>query len=149
MNAMNTGVAHGATTSGGSLNRLSVLWAVGTGLAVALAALTFVVANKVAGSLVVTGTGEVTLGNVIGFTFFGGIVGAVLAHLIRRFARRPRITFFAVALIALAGYAVVPFTAAENLATAIWLNVLHVVVAIPVVGVLARYVPRQPGRIGA
>ena len=50
-------------------------------------------------------------------------------------------TFLAVTVIALAGYAVVPFTAAESVQTAIWLNVFHVVVAIPVIGMLARYLP--------
>ncbi len=89
----------------------------------------------------VTGAGEVTLGNVIGFTILGGTVGAVLAYVIGRFGRRPRLTFLAVTLIALAGYAVVPFTAAESIETAVWLNIFHVVVAVPVIGMLTRYLP--------
>ena len=85
----------------------------------------------------------------VGFSFylahFGdynvvyGSIGAALAYLAGRFARRPRLTFLAVTIIALAGYAVVPFTAAESTQTAIWLNVFHVLVAIPVIGILTRY----------
>ena len=91
--------------------------------------------------LVVAGTGEVTLGNVTGFTIFGATVGAALAVAIGRFSRRPRPTFLAVTLIALAGYAVVPFTAAESIGTALWLNLFHLVVAVPVIGMLARWLP--------
>lgn len=71
------------------------------------------VAKQVADSLVVSGTGEVTLGNAIG------------------------------SLIALAGYAVVPFTAAESVGTALWSNVFHVVVAVPVIVALTRYLPSE------
>jgi membrane protein DedA with SNARE-associated domain len=91
----------------------------------------------------VASAGEVTLGNVIGFTVFGGTVGAATAYVIGRVARRPRLTFLTVALIALAGYAVVPFNAAESLETATWLNVFHVVVAIPAIGMLTRYLPKD------
>ena len=53
----------------------------------------------------------------------------------------PRMTFLAVTLIALAGYAVVPFTAAESTQTAVWLNIFHVAVAVPVIGMFTRYLP--------
>lgn len=103
----------------------------------------YLVATAVSGPLVVTDVGEITLDNVIGFTIFGGTVGAALAYVVGRFAWKPRMTFLAVTLIALSGYAVVPFTAAESTQTAIWLNIFHVVVAIPVIGMLARYLPRN------
>lgn len=149
MNAVDTPAALPASDARGARRRLSILWATGTGVAVVLAASAFAVASRAAGPLVVTGTGEVTLGNVLGFTILGGTVGAVLAHVAHRFARRPRLTFLAVVLIALAGYAVVPFTAAENLATAVWLNILHLVVAIPVVGALSRYFPARAAGMDA
>ncbi len=34
-------------------------------------------------------------------------------------------------------YAIIPFTATEEVSTAIWLNVMHIVAAIPIVGSLA------------
>jgi hypothetical protein len=117
-------------------------WAAGTGTAALLVASAYLLANLFAGPLVITGGGEVTLRDVIGFTALGGTLGAALAYAIDRFAQRPRLTFVAVSLIALAVYAVVPFTAAESIETAVWLNIFHVVVAIPVIGMLTRYLPR-------
>ena len=125
------------------IKSLAGRWAAGTGIAAVLVTLAFVVADRIAGPLVVSGAGQVTLGNVIGFTIIGGTVGATLAYLTGRFARKPRLTFLAVVLSAIAGYAVVPFTAAETLETAVWLNVFHLVVAVPVVGVLTRHLSRD------
>ena len=124
--------------------RLAELWAAGTGIAVLLVASAYLTARELADPLVVAG-GEVSLGNVTGFTVFGASVGAALALAIRRFSRKPRSTFLVATLIALAGYAVVPFTAAESIATALWLNLFHLVVAVPVVGMLARWLPRDQG----
>lgn len=143
MNAVDTQEVADMATTRSPVRRLAELWAVGTGLAVLLTAAVFLPADAASGPLVVADVGEVTLGNVVGLTFFGATVGAVLAEVVRRFARKPRLTFLAVTLIALAGYAVVPFTAAETTQTAIWLNVFHVVVAIPVIGILTRYLPRN------
>ena len=41
-------------------------------------------------------------------------------------------------------YAILPFVAAEEVATAIWLNVMHLVAAAPIVGGLVREL-RTPG----
>jgi hypothetical protein len=114
------------------------LWAAGTGIAAILVAVAFQIAKEVADPLVVSGTGEVTLGNVIGMTVIGATVGAAFAYGIGRFTERPRRVFVVVTLIALVGYAVVPFTAAEPVGTALWLNVFHVVVAVPVIVALTR-----------
>ena len=141
MNAVATRPAAEVSSTRRPISSLAGLWATGTGMAVLLVASAYFLANASAGPLVVTGAGEVTLGNVIGFTILGGTVGAVLAYVIGRFGRRPRLTFLAVTLIALAGYAVVPFTAAESIETAVWLNIFHVVVAVPVIGMLTRYLP--------
>lgn len=141
MNAVETRKAVGVSTTTRPIRSLAKLWAAGTSIAVLLVVAAYLAAAEVSGPLAVAGSGEVTLGNVIGFTIFGGTVGAVLAYVVGRFARRPGLTFLAVALIALAGYAVVPFTAAESFATAIWLNVFHLVVAIPVIGMLSRSLP--------
>ena len=42
---------------------------------------------------------------------------------------------------ALVMYGTVPFTAAEETTTAVWLNVMHVLAALPIVGLLARQLP--------
>ncbi len=141
MTATDTRQANHVTKTGLSIARLAKLWAAGTSTAVLLVATAYLVAQALADRLVVAGTGEVTLGNVTGFTIFGATVGAALAVAIGRFSRRPRPTFLAVALIALAGYAVVPFTAAASIGTALWLNLFHLVVAVPVIGMLARWLP--------
>lgn len=135
--------AQGFAPTSHSIRSVTKLWAAGTGMAVVLVAAAYLLANRVAGPLVVTDAGEITLANVLGFTILGGTVGAVFAYVTGRFARRPQLTFLALTLIALAGYAVVPFTASESAETAIWLNILHVVVAIPVIGMLTRYLPKN------
>jgi hypothetical protein len=141
MTAVGTRRATDITKAGVPIKRLAILWAAGTGVAVLLVASAFLLAQEFANPLIVAGTGEVTLYNVTGFTILGATVGATLAYVIGRFVRRPRPTLFAVTLIALAGYAVVPFTAAESVQTAVWLNIFHVVVAVPVIGLLSRSLP--------
>lgn len=141
MTAVATRQADQVTRAGLPLTRLAMLWAAGTGIAVLLVASAYLVAQELADPLVVAGAGEVTLDDVTGFTIFGATVGAALAVAIGRFSRRPRLTFLAVTLIALAGYAVVPFTAAGSFGTALWLNLFHLVVAVPVIGMLARWLP--------
>ena len=46
--------------------------------------------------------------------------------------------FVAVCVAALALYGVVPFTAAEQTSTAIWLNAMHLAAAAPIISLLAR-----------
>lgn len=122
--------------------RLAGLWAAASCAAVLMVTLAYATAREITGPPVVAGAGEVTLINTVVFTLIGGMVGATLAYLLGRFARRPRLVFLTTTIIALAGYAVVPFTAANTLSSAIWLNVFHIVVAIPVIGILTRYLPR-------
>ena len=125
------------------------LWAAGTGVAAILVTGALQVVMQVADPLVVSGTGEVTLGNAIGMTIIGATVGAIVAYGIGRFTQRPRRVFVVVTLIALVGYAVVPFTAAESVGTALWLNVFHVVVAVPVIVAFTRYLPSERVSAGA
>ncbi len=141
MTAVDTRQADQVTKTSLPLTRLAKLWAAGTGIALLLVVSAYLVAQELADPLVVAGVGEVTLDNFTGFTIFGATVGAALAVAIGRFSRRPRLTFLAATLIALAGYAVVPLAAAESIGTAIWLNLFHLVVAVPVIGMLARWLP--------
>lgn len=149
MTELETRQAEMVSRTGSPVRGLVTLWAAGTGIAVLLAALAYLTARELTGPLVVADAGEVTLGNVIGFTIFGATVGAALAVAVERFSRRPRPTFLAVTVIALAGYAVVPFTAATSIGTALWLNSFHLVVAVPVVGILARWLPRDRSSVAA
>lgn len=132
-----------------ALRRLTVLWLGGTSLAILLVTLAYLLAQQVGGPLVVTGVGDVTWGDVIGFTILGGTIGAVLAHVSRRFAREPRFTFLAAASIGIAGFAVVPFAAAESLETALWLNTFQLLVAVPVIGALQRFLPPDQTDVSA
>lgn len=50
----------------------------------------------------------------------------------------PPSTFIAVCVAALALYAIVPFIAAEQTSTAIWLNAMHLAAAAPIISLLAR-----------
>jgi hypothetical protein len=104
----------------------------------------WLLATAVTGGLVVDlGAGPQKVGvlAVVGATLVGGGVGIGLAALTRRFSRRPRRAFLVVCVLALAGYAIVPFVAAESLSVAIWLNVLHLVVGVVVSGRLAQLLP--------
>lgn len=145
MNATDTQVA-GVSATPTTPRTLVKAWAAGTGIAVVLVAAAYLLAEAISGPLVVEGLGAVSLDNVVGLTLFGGAVGATLAYVIGRLSRRPRATFVVVSAIALAAYAVVPFTAAGTTSTAIWLNGFHIVVAVPMVGMLVRYLPRTRPR---
>ncbi len=121
--------------------------AVGIAVAVVLVLVTYLVADAASGPLLVTQPGgdtpeEVPLGGALVFTAIGGAVGIVLALVANRW-RRPRTTFVAIAVAALVLYGIMPFTAAEEASTAIWLNVMHVAAAVPIVGLLARTLPAE------
>lgn len=126
---------------------LLVAGAKAIGLAVASVVAAYLVALGLGADLLVAGpdgtTMEVTSGMVFGMTVLGGSIGVALAWVFGRWAPRPRVTFLATTLVALAAYAAVPFAAAEAVATAVWLNVFHVAVAIPVLWVLGGRLPRE------
>ena len=132
-----------ATPSNVTTRRLTTLWAKGTGIAILAVAIAFALADVLTGPIFVNGSTEVTLTNVMVFTVIGSTTGAIIAFATARLARRPRRAFHTVTLIALAGYAVVPFTATESLEAALWLNIFHVVVAIPVLWTLTGYLPKD------
>ena len=125
-----------------------LLKATGMSLAAGLVTVTivFVVADAATDNLLVTPVGgdvaeEIGLGVVLFMAVIGAVAGMGLAWIIGRFAPRPRATFLAVTLIGLVLFGIVPFTAAEETTTAVWLNLLHIAVAIPVIGGLAARLP--------
>ena len=114
----------------------------GTAIALGLVLIVYVVADAVSGPLLVTQPSsdeitEIALGAVVAFTVLGGAVGLGLALVVNRRGWPPS-TFIAVCIAALALYAIVPFTAAEQTSTAIWLNAMHLAAAAPIISLLAR-----------
>ena len=114
----------------------------GTTAALVLVVITYLIADAASGPLLVTQPGsdspeEIALGAVVAFTVLGGVVGLVLALVVNRRGWPPS-TFIALCAAALLLYGVVPFAAAEQTSTAIWLNAMHVAAAAPIIGLLAR-----------
>lgn len=124
---------------------------IGIGMALVLVAIVFFIADSASGPLLVSIPGsetpeEVPIGAALFFTVLGGFIGIGLAWSSGRL-RRPRSSFVIICVVALVLYGIQPFTAAEETAAAIWLNVMHVAAAIPIVGMLAATLPAE--RTGA
>jgi len=118
------------------------------GAALVLVTLVFLVASAATDNLLVTPPGgdvaeELALGTVLFSTVVGGLIGTALAWAMSRFVPRPQRTFVLVCAVGLALYGIVPFTAAEQASTAVWLNLMHLSVALPVIGGLAKYLPAK------
>lgn len=114
--------------------------------ALVLVTIVFLIADAATDNLLVTPVGgdaaeEIGLGLVLFTAVIGGLVGTGLAWAMGRFVPRPRITFVVVCVVGLVLYGIVPFAAAEETATGVWLNLMHLSVALPVVGGLALYLP--------
>jgi hypothetical protein len=120
---------------------------IGIALALALVLVGYFAADAMSGPLLVTPPGgdsvaEVTIGQALMFTVLGGGVGIGLALGAQRLGR-PQASFVAVCVVALVLYGIMPFAAAEETSTAIWLNILHLAAAVPIVGSLARQLPAE------
>jgi hypothetical protein len=129
-------------------SNLFVAAGIGTAMAVALVALVYGIAQAVDANLLVTSPGadipkEVPIGNALGITVLGGVVGLLLAVAARRFTPRPRFIFLAVCLVLLVLDGITPFTASDETSTGVWLNAMHLVAAIPIVGSLFRALPER------
>lgn len=116
---------------------------IGALAALVVVAITFLTGDAVSGPLMVTPPGsevpeEVTLGAALFSTVVGGVFGIGIAALCSRFAGAPAKTFLGICVVSLVVYGVFPFLAGENIATGIWLNIMHVAAAIPIVGSLTR-----------
>lgn len=115
---------------GSALGLVSIVYVASMGLGVTLSA------RSGAG-----GFSEVTFGQIFGMTLLGSSIGLAVAYATRRWVPKPRLTFVAITALALVGYGAVPFMAAETMATALWLNLFHLVVAVPVIWMLALALP--------
>lgn len=128
--------------------RHGLLRTAGMALVAALVAVTivFLIAQAATDNLLVTPPGsdavrEVGIGDALFSSVVGGIIATALAFAMGRFPARPRMTFLVVCVAGLGLYGIVPFAAAEESATGVWLNLMHLSVAIPIVGGLAMYLP--------
>ncbi len=124
-----------------------------TAAALAAVAITYGVARAFDADLRVTSPGadapaEVTLADALLVTGLGGVIGLVLAALARRFTRRPALVFLGVCAVLLVLDGITPFTSSDSTSTGIWLNLMHLAAAIPIVGGLYRALPtRRDGRV--
>lgn len=120
---------------------------VGTGVAVLLVLAVYLVANLMDDPLMVEGPNgdsqKVAIPSAVLFTVLAGVAGMALAVLTAR-THRSTATFTAICLLGLVIYGSVPFLAAEATSTAIWLNVMHVAAAIPIVGTLTQWLRQRP-----
>lgn len=123
--------------------------AMATAVAVVLALIVYFIAQAATDNLLVDTGGdqpeEVPAFGVVTASIVGGALGTLVAWLTGRFTSRPRQIFLVVCVFGLLLSFTNPFVAAEETATAIWLSLMHIVVAIPVVGSLARYLPDVRG----
>ncbi len=116
---------------------------IGTLVAVVAVAIAFFIGDAVSGPLMVTPPGgdapeELVLAPAVFSTVIGGIVGLGLATLFKRVVGNPVPAFVGFCIVALIAYGAFSFTAAEEFATGVWLNVFHIAAALPIVGALAR-----------
>ena len=114
---------------------------IGIVLAVIGVAVTILVGDAVSGPLLVTPPGgeapeEVSIGLGAFSTVFGGLFGTGIAAVCKRFLSNPVAAFLGICAVGLIVYAILPFTAAESTSTALWLNAMHLVAAVPIVGLL-------------
>lgn len=115
--------------------------------ALVLVLVTFLIADAASGPLLATQPGassaeEIVVGQALGATIVGGLVGVGLALLVRRFDE-PRRVFTSMCVAALVLYGVIALIAAETALTGYWLNVMHVAAAVPIVGMLAHWLPER------
>lgn len=122
----------------------------GTIAALVVVTVTALIADAVSGPLMVTSPGadapeELAVGAALAATVIGGIAGLGLAALCKRFVAEPIPVFVGICIVGLVGYGIFSFTATETVAVGVWLNVMHVVAAVPIVGLLAGAIANPAG----
>lgn len=116
---------------------------VGIVAAVIAVVVVFFIADAVSGPLMVTPPGgdvaeELPAGAAVFGTIVGGIVGVGLALVSRRLSR-PDQVFVGICVVALILYGVFAFSATDSTSTGVWLNIMHLVAAAPIIGLLVRW----------
>lgn len=121
----------------------------GTIAAVIGVIVTVLIADAVSGPLMVTPPGadapeELPMAAAISGTVVGGIAGLILAALSARLlGANAANAFVGICIVGLIGYGAYSFSATEQIATGVWLNVMHVVAAIPIVGLLFQQILKR------
>ncbi len=123
--------------------------AIGIGIAIIGVGIAFFIADAISGPLLVTPPGgdevqEVNVGLAIFSTVFAGVIGIGIAAVCKQFLSNPAAAFLGICAVALIIYAILPFTASEEVSTGIWLNVMHIVAAVPIVGSLVNELRTEP-----
>ncbi|MGH3679192.1 MAG: DUF6069 family protein [Natronosporangium sp.] len=127
------------------------LWQIGLGAALVAAAasvIVYLVARAAGVPMELTGVFENELARMpvqdMAFAALleGGIAGTALATVCRRWARRPRSYFVALAMTGLIASFALPITSDASTATKAVLSISHVIVAVIVVPPLALALPR-------
>ena len=118
--------------------------AAATTLAVALVLVVYLLADATGNDLLVAPefgskpAKKLELVVALAATVAGGVAGGTLAWLCERLAPKLPVAFVTVCVALLVGYGVLAFARAEENSTAVWLNVMHISAAVPIVGLLAR-----------
>ncbi len=135
------------------LNNLNLPKAAGIGTIVAIvAAIVFwFIATAISGDLIVTPPGQsmpdrVPVGAMVPSVGIGGIAGLLLAFVISKMTPNAAPVFVGTCLGALVVYGAYSFIRAEDFATGFWLNVLHIVAAIPIVGLIHKTLASSQAR---
>ncbi|MEM7339256.1 MAG: DUF6069 family protein [Actinomycetota bacterium] len=106
------------------------------------------IGDAVSGPLMANGPdGELTdvLAAAPGFaTLIAGLVGVLVAFLIRNRGNAVQL-FTIITVVVLVLYGIWAFSQAENFATGLWLNVMHIVAAVCITGMLTRWMQARQG----
>lgn len=126
----------------------SLLRSTGAGTAAALVAvvITFFIADAVSGPLMANDpSGELAevpfAGAIIG-TVLGGVIGMAITFAVRK-RGNPVTVFGVICVVGLIAYGAYAVSAAGTTSTAVWLNVMHLVAAIPIVGSLVNWLQHE------
>lgn len=132
------------------MNADSLLRSATLGIVAALVAvvIVYLIADAASGPLITAQPGseaaEIPLGGAIFSTVVRGLVGTAIAVLADR-TPRPVEIFVGICVVGLVLYGLAALRVAEDTATGIWLNVMHIAAAVPIVGLLAQWLRgRQP-----
>lgn len=120
--------------------KAGIFGTIAAGIAVAI---TFFIADAASGPLMATPPGgdlleEIPLVGALVGTITGGIVGTIVAALLNRFMSNAVPLFVGFCVVGLIAYGAFSFSATEELSAGIWLNIMHIVAAIPIVGGLVQ-----------
>lgn len=121
---------------------------VGTVVAVGAVAIVYLLADAISGPLLADQFGadepqETPLAGALIATIVGGVGGTVLAVISSRF--KPAATIFVgICVVGLVLYGIFAMNAADSQSTGIWLNVMHLVAAAPIVGQLTGWLRSRP-----